>query len=130
MIALGCPARYGRSPGSSGPASGTTGPATTCLHRGAARSSSGQHHLFPAVDGKQRKYIPGYLLLGDDGPVVVDVKPRARLDEPRSRSHSTGLGKLSRHGARLEARIRQRDDELAAALGELHRRATRHRAQS
>lgn len=39
--------------------------------------------LRAVVDGKQRKHVPDYLLLRDDGPVVVDVKPRARLDEPK-----------------------------------------------
>ncbi|MFJ5224264.1 TnsA-like heteromeric transposase endonuclease subunit [Streptomyces sp. NPDC088400] len=34
------------------------------------------------VDGKLRKHIPDYLLLTDDGPVVVDVKPRRRLQKP------------------------------------------------
>ncbi|WP_328867565.1 TnsA endonuclease N-terminal domain-containing protein [Streptomyces sp. NBC_00304] len=34
------------------------------------------------VDGKVRKHIPDYLLLTDDGPVVVDVKPRHRLEKP------------------------------------------------
>lgn len=27
--------------------------------------------------------MPDYLLLTDDGPVVVDVKPRSQLDEPK-----------------------------------------------
>jgi hypothetical protein len=36
--------------------------------------------LRAAVDGRERKHIPDYLLLSDDGPIVVDVKPRARLD--------------------------------------------------
>lgn len=30
-----------------------------------------------------RKHVPDYLLLTDDGPVVVDVKPRSQLDEPK-----------------------------------------------
>ncbi|MFJ5607867.1 TnsA-like heteromeric transposase endonuclease subunit [Streptomyces sp. NPDC093221] len=34
------------------------------------------------VDGKVRKHIPDYLLVTDDGPVVVDVKPRHRLEKP------------------------------------------------
>ncbi|MEU8522568.1 TnsA-like heteromeric transposase endonuclease subunit [Streptomyces sp. NPDC048577] len=34
------------------------------------------------VDGKVRKHIPDYLLLTDEGPVVVDVKPRHRLEKP------------------------------------------------
>ncbi|MFE2033876.1 TnsA-like heteromeric transposase endonuclease subunit [Streptomyces scopuliridis] len=34
------------------------------------------------VDGKVRKHIPDYLLLTADGPVVVDVKPRHRLERP------------------------------------------------
>ncbi|MGC5397233.1 hypothetical protein ACPXCP_15970 [Streptomyces sp. DT20] len=38
--------------------------------------------LKAGVDGKVRKHIPDYLLLTDDGPVVVDVKPRHRLEKP------------------------------------------------
>jgi hypothetical protein len=34
------------------------------------------------LDGKVRKHIPDYLLLTDDGPLVVDVKPRHRLQKP------------------------------------------------
>ncbi|MEV6699677.1 TnsA-like heteromeric transposase endonuclease subunit [Streptomyces sp. NPDC051453] len=34
------------------------------------------------LGGKVRKHIPDYLLLADDGPVVVDVKPRHRLHKP------------------------------------------------
>ena len=35
--------------------------------------------LVASVDGKQRKHIPDYLLITNDGPVVVDVKPRQHL---------------------------------------------------
>jgi len=31
------------------------------------------------IDGKIRKHIPDYFLVGDHGPVVVDVKPRGGL---------------------------------------------------
>ncbi|NJP42976.1 TnsA-like heteromeric transposase endonuclease subunit [Streptomyces sp. PRB2-1] len=34
------------------------------------------------IDGKVCKHIPDYLLLTDDGPLVVDVKPRHRLKKP------------------------------------------------
>jgi hypothetical protein len=34
------------------------------------------------VEGKLRRHIPDYLLLTDDGPVVVDVKPADLLDDP------------------------------------------------
>jgi hypothetical protein len=34
------------------------------------------------VAGFLRKYIPDYLLLTDSGPLIVDVKPRARLAKP------------------------------------------------
>ncbi|MFI6701705.1 TnsA-like heteromeric transposase endonuclease subunit [Streptomyces sp. NPDC050509] len=34
------------------------------------------------ADGKVRKHIPDCLLVTDDGPVVVDVKPRHRLGKP------------------------------------------------
>jgi hypothetical protein len=34
------------------------------------------------VDGKVRNHIPDYLLLTDDVPLVVDVKPRHRLEKP------------------------------------------------
>jgi len=33
------------------------------------------------VDGQRRRHIPDYLLLTDDGPVVVDVKPADLLDD-------------------------------------------------
>jgi hypothetical protein len=32
------------------------------------------------VDGKERRHIPDYLLLTNAGPVIVDVKPRRRLE--------------------------------------------------
>ena len=35
------------------------------------------------VKGKLRKHIPDYLLIGDSGPVVVDVKPARRLADPK-----------------------------------------------
>ncbi|MFC9247940.1 TnsA-like heteromeric transposase endonuclease subunit [Streptomyces sp. NPDC057136] len=34
------------------------------------------------IGSKVRKHIPDYLLLTDDGPVVVDVKPRRRVEKP------------------------------------------------
>jgi hypothetical protein len=34
------------------------------------------------VEGKTRKHIPDYFLTTEDGPVVVDVKPRRRLSKP------------------------------------------------
>ena len=34
------------------------------------------------VDGKQRRHIPDYLLITQDGPVVVDVKPLRHLAKP------------------------------------------------
>jgi hypothetical protein len=34
------------------------------------------------IGGKIRRHIPDYLLLTDDGPVVVDVKPAELLDDP------------------------------------------------
>nr|WSW58153.1 TnsA-like heteromeric transposase endonuclease subunit [Streptomyces sp. NBC_00998] len=34
------------------------------------------------VEGRLRRHIPDYLLLTDDGPLVVDVKPAHRLDRP------------------------------------------------
>ena len=35
------------------------------------------------VNGKLRQHIPDYLLIGDSGPVVVDVKPARRLADPK-----------------------------------------------
>lgn len=35
------------------------------------------------VEGQLRRHIPDYLLLTDSGPVVVDVKPRHRLERPK-----------------------------------------------
>ena len=34
-------------------------------------------------NGKLRKHIPDYLLIGDSGPVVVDVKPARLLADPK-----------------------------------------------
>lgn len=34
------------------------------------------------VAGARRRHVPDYLLLSDDGPVVVDVKPARRLEKP------------------------------------------------
>lgn len=39
--------------------------------------------LTTRIEGKQRRHIPDYLLITDDGPVVVDVKPRRRLEDPK-----------------------------------------------
>ncbi|MFF6875068.1 TnsA-like heteromeric transposase endonuclease subunit [Streptomyces sp. NPDC012474] len=38
--------------------------------------------LKSVVEGKVRKHIPDYLLIGEPGPVVVDVKPYRRLSRP------------------------------------------------
>lgn len=38
--------------------------------------------LRAVVEGKTRKHIPDYLLVTEQGPVVVDVKPRRRLSRP------------------------------------------------
>lgn len=35
------------------------------------------------IRGKHRRHVPDYFLDTDDGPVVVDVKPRLRLDDPK-----------------------------------------------
>ncbi len=37
------------------------------------------------IDWRMRKHVPAYVLLTDDGPVVVDVKPRSQLDESKVR---------------------------------------------
>ncbi|MCH6161473.1 TnsA-like heteromeric transposase endonuclease subunit [Streptomyces marispadix] len=34
------------------------------------------------VEGRVRKHIPDYFLVTEHGPVVVDVKPRRRLEQP------------------------------------------------
>ena len=39
--------------------------------------------LSAVVDGQLRRHVPDYLLVTDDGPIVVDVKPEARLDNPK-----------------------------------------------
>ncbi|WP_139216303.1 hypothetical protein [Streptomyces sp. CC77] len=36
------------------------------------------------VDGRVSKHIPDYLLVVDDGPVVVDVKLRRRVEKPEA----------------------------------------------
>ncbi|MFE3328713.1 TnsA-like heteromeric transposase endonuclease subunit [Streptomyces sp. NPDC059176] len=38
--------------------------------------------LRAVVEGKAHKHIPDYLLTTENGPVVVDVKPRRRLSNP------------------------------------------------
>ncbi|WP_395358397.1 TnsA-like heteromeric transposase endonuclease subunit [Streptomyces sp. YH02] len=35
------------------------------------------------VKGEPRRHVPDYLLVTDEGPVVVDVKPRERLTNPK-----------------------------------------------
>ncbi|WP_236746028.1 TnsA-like heteromeric transposase endonuclease subunit [Mycobacteroides abscessus] len=35
------------------------------------------------IDGKLRRHVPDYLLFTTDGPVVIDVKPRRKLDAPK-----------------------------------------------
>jgi hypothetical protein len=39
--------------------------------------------LKTSIERVGRRHIPDYLLLTDTGPVVVDVKPRHRLDSPK-----------------------------------------------
>ncbi|MFD8706258.1 TnsA-like heteromeric transposase endonuclease subunit [Kitasatospora sp. NPDC059648] len=47
------------------------------------RSIVAQPFLLKAeVDGAVRKHIPDYLLVTDEGPLVVDVKPLHRLSKP------------------------------------------------
>lgn len=49
----------------------------------AVRSIVAQPFLLKAeVDGKLRKHIPDYLLITEQGPMVVDVKPLHRLSKP------------------------------------------------
>jgi hypothetical protein len=38
--------------------------------------------LKAVVEGKVRRHIPDFLLIIDQGPMVVDVKPRQRLSRP------------------------------------------------
>lgn len=50
----------------------------------AVRGIVAQPFLLTArVDGATRKHIPDYLLVSDNGPVVVDVKPQHRLSKPK-----------------------------------------------
>ncbi|MFJ8545518.1 TnsA-like heteromeric transposase endonuclease subunit [Streptomyces sp. NPDC093586] len=39
--------------------------------------------LKAVVEGRLRRHVPDYPLLTDDGPVLVDVKPRHRLERPK-----------------------------------------------
>ncbi|MGW6742982.1 TnsA-like heteromeric transposase endonuclease subunit [Streptomyces sp. NPDC055025] len=49
----------------------------------AVRSIVAQPFLLKAeLGGKLRKHIPDYLLVSDQGPVIVDVKPLRRLSKP------------------------------------------------
>lgn len=49
----------------------------------AVRSIVAQPFLLKAeVDGKLRKHVPDYLLVTEQGPMVVDVKPLHRLSKP------------------------------------------------
>ncbi|WP_378735063.1 hypothetical protein [Nocardia brasiliensis] len=50
--------------------------------------------LRATVDRKLREQIPEYLLLTDDGPVVVAVKFRARMARPAVQSTSTWTREL------------------------------------
>jgi len=51
--------------------------------RGAVLLSSSSLPLLlrARVGGRERKHVPDYLLLSDEGPVVVDVKPQSRLSK-------------------------------------------------
>ncbi|HBF82125.1 MAG TPA: TnsA-like heteromeric transposase endonuclease subunit [Streptomyces sp.] len=49
-----------------------------CVHRIVA-----QPFLLKAVmEGKVRRHIPDYLLITEQGPIVVDIKPKRRLSMP------------------------------------------------
>ena len=39
--------------------------------------------LRATVERRERKHVPDYMLLSQDGPIVVDVKPHARLASPK-----------------------------------------------
>ncbi len=41
--------------------------------------------LKATVEGRERRHVPDFLLVDADGPVIVDVKPAARLDDPKVR---------------------------------------------
>jgi hypothetical protein len=51
--------------------------------------------LKTSIDGAGRRHIPDYLLLTDRGPIVVDVKPRHRLDSPKGPSRWLGRERWS-----------------------------------
>ncbi|MEZ0108764.1 hypothetical protein ABH920_002765 [Catenulispora sp. EB89] len=51
------------------------------------------------VDGIRRRHIPDFLLLADDGPLVVDVKPAHRLVRPKVAFTLTGRERPSRSAA-------------------------------
>ena len=59
--------------------------------------------LSAVVDGQRRRHVPDYLLVSDDGPIVVDVKPEARLGNPKVAS-TFGLGEARHRVARLAIR--------------------------
>jgi hypothetical protein len=51
----------------------------------AVKAISAQPFLLTArVSGKQRRHVPDFLLFRDDGPLVVDVKPRAHLGKEKT----------------------------------------------
>jgi hypothetical protein len=52
----------------------------------AARHIVAQPFLLKAkVDRRMRKHVPDFLLITDQGPMIVDVKPLARLSNPQIR---------------------------------------------
>lgn len=40
------------------------------------------------LDGRLRRHVPDFLLVDSQGPIVIDVKPAALLDNPRVTSHA------------------------------------------
>lgn len=41
--------------------------------------------LKATMEGRERRHVPDFLLVDANGPVIVDVKPVARLDDPKVR---------------------------------------------
>jgi hypothetical protein len=82
--------------------------------------------LAAEVEGKLRRHIPDYLLLMDDGPVVVDVKPRHRLERPKvAFTFAWSRTAVESRGWRYEVWSEPDPHELENVPGRLETRAER-----
>lgn len=64
-----------------------------------------------SIDRRMRKHVPDYLLLTDDGPVVVDVKPRkVRRNRPTPQPKADVYAATSKFKSKLRAQVQRVHD--------------------